>query len=50
VGLRFGLPESERAGDAALMIYIFGFAWWSLLFAFPLSGWVRQSLQKVNAA
>jgi hypothetical protein len=50
VGLRFGLSESERSGDALLVFYIFGFAWWSLLFAFPLSAWVRQRLRKVNAA
>ena len=50
VGLRFGLSESERAGDQFLMSYIFGFAWWSLLFAFPLSAWVRQRLRKASSA
>ena len=50
VGLRFGLSESERTGDALLVSYIFGFAWWSLLFAFPLSAWVRQRLRKANPA
>lgn len=47
-GLRFGLSESERASDEMLVSYISGFAWWSLLFAFPLSAWVRQRLRKVN--
>lgn len=46
VGLRFGLTESERAGDEKLMSFIYGFASWSLLFAFPLLGWVRQRLRK----
>jgi hypothetical protein len=49
-GLRFGLSESERAGDVLSVSYVFGFAWWSLLFAFPLSAWVRQRLRKVNTA
>jgi hypothetical protein len=47
-GLRFGLSESERAGDALLMSYIFGFALWSLLFAFPLAAWVRQRFRKIG--
>jgi hypothetical protein len=47
-GLRFGLSESERARQALLMFYIFGFAVWGLLLAFPLSAWVRQRLQKVG--
>jgi hypothetical protein len=50
VALRFGLSESERAGDQLLVSYIFGFAWWSLLFAFPLAAWVRQRLRKANTA
>jgi hypothetical protein len=49
-GLRFGLSESERASDKMLVSYISGFAWWSLLFAFPLSAWVRQRLRRVNTA
>jgi hypothetical protein len=47
-GLRFGLSESERAGQGLLTFYIFGFALWSLLFAFPLSAWVRQRSRKVG--
>src|SRR5882672_4764495 len=39
--LRFGLSESERAGEKIMVYYIFGYAWWSLVFAFPLSAWVR---------
>jgi hypothetical protein len=50
VGLRFGLSASERAGDELLESYVFGFAWWSLLFAFPLLAWVRQRLRKANTA
>ena len=46
LGLRFGLSESERAGDVLLVSYIFGFFWWSLLFAFPLSAWIRQKFSK----
>lgn len=49
-GLRFGLSESERASDEMLVSHISGFAWWSLLFAFPLSAWVRQRLRRVNTA
>lgn len=49
VGLRFGLSESERAGQELLVYYIYGFAWWSLLFAFPLLAWLRQRLRKANA-
>jgi hypothetical protein len=48
VGLRFGLSESERAGDALLVYYIFGFACWGFLFAFPLLAWVRQRVRKAN--
>lgn len=44
-GLRFGLSESER-GDVLLVSYILGFFWWSLLFAFPLSAWMRQKFSK----
>lgn len=49
-GLRFGLSESERAGQEMLVFYISGFGYWSLLFAFPLSAWVRQRLGKVKTA
>ena len=48
-GLRFRLTESERAADELLVSYISGFAWWSVLFAFPMSAWVRQRFRK-NAA
>jgi hypothetical protein len=41
-GLRFGLSESERAGDELLIYYIYGFAWWTLLFSFPWAGWMRE--------
>ena len=50
VGLRFGLSASERAGDELLVYYISGFAWWSLLFALPLSAWVRQKFQRAKKA
>ena len=50
VGLRFGLSASERTGDDLLVYYISGFAWWSLLFAFPLSAWVRQKFQRAKKA
>lgn len=46
IGLRFGLSETEREGDVLLVSYILGFFWWSLLFAFPLSAWVRQRSSK----
>ena len=50
VGLRFGLSASERTGDDLLVYFITGFAWWSLLFAFPLSAWVRQKVQRAKRA
>ena len=43
-GLRFGLSESERA-DPITVVSIYGFALWSLLFAFPLTGWILQTVR-----
>jgi len=50
VGLQFGLSASERTGDDLLVYLISGFAWWTLLFAFPLSAWVRQRLRRAKEA
>ena len=44
-GLRFGLSASER-DEEFTVTFIYGFALWSLLFALPLAGWMRQRLQR----
>lgn len=49
IGMRFGLSESERVGDEMSISWIYGFAYWSLLFSFPLSAWIRQRLRKTRA-
>jgi hypothetical protein len=36
IGMRFGLSDSERIGDEMSVSWIYGFAYWSLLFSFPL--------------
>ena len=47
LGLRFSSSQSERAGDELFVSFIFGFAWWSLLFALPLLAWMRQRRRTV---
>lgn len=41
-GLRFGLSESERAGQELLSWYIAGFGWWSAVIAVPFGIWCIQ--------
>ena len=49
IGMRFGLSESERVGDEMSAAWIYGFAFWSLMFSFPLSAWIRQRRRRPSA-